>query len=104
MSTATIPASSQRSPSLADWLSRHWLEVFLVLYGVWVWLPFLAPVFMHLGWSGAGRAVYLVYSLFCHQLPERSFFLFGQKAMYSLANIQAAWQPTADPFLLRKFI
>jgi len=98
MSIGAIPVKTQTSPSLADWLSRHWLA------GLWVWLPFLAPVFMHVGWSGAGKAVYLVYSLFCHQLPERSFFLFGHKTMYSLAAIQAVWQNTDNPFLLRKFI
>jgi len=59
---------------------------------------------MQIGWSGAGKAVYFVYSFFCHQLPERSFFLFGQKTMYSLTEIQAAWQDTINPLILRKFI
>jgi uncharacterized membrane protein len=59
---------------------------------------------MHLGWEGAGKAVYFVYSFFCHQLPERSFFFFGAKSMYSLAEIQSAWQDTINPMLLRQFI
>ena len=59
---------------------------------------------MHIGWTGAGKAIYFIYSFFCHQLPERSFFLFGQKTMYSLNEIQTAWQSTIDPFTLRKFI
>jgi len=59
---------------------------------------------MHIGWTGAGKAIYFIYSFFCHQLPERSFFLFGEKAMYSLDEIQAAWQNTMEPFILRKFI
>jgi uncharacterized membrane protein len=59
---------------------------------------------MHLGWDGAGKAVYFVYSFFCHQLPERSFFFFGAKSMYSLAEIQSAWQDTINPMLLRQFI
>lgn len=85
-------------------LSRHWFAAFLILYGLWVWTPFLAPVFMRLGWDGAGRAVYFIYSFFCHQLPERSFFWFGEKAMYSLAEIKAVWQDTANPMILRQFI
>jgi uncharacterized membrane protein len=104
MSYAAIPAPTRASPSLADWLSRHWLDVFLVVYGLWVFLPFLAPALMHIGWSGGGKVLYLVYSLFCHQLPERSFFLFGYRTMYSLPEIQAAWQNTDNPFILRKFI
>jgi uncharacterized membrane protein len=101
-STTTIP--SQPKPSFFDWISNHWFQTFLILYGIWVWLPFLAPVLMKLGLSGAGSAVYFIYSFFCHQLPERSLFFFGEKTMYSLREIQAAWQDTADPMILRKFI
>jgi uncharacterized membrane protein len=57
-----------------------------------------------MGWTDAGKAVYFIYSFFCHQLPERSFFLFGEKAMYSLTEIQGTWQNTANPMLLRQFI
>ena len=104
MSETAILTRTRTSPSLADRLSGHWLEVFLVVYGLWVSLPFLAPAFMHFGWAGAGKGLYLIYSLFCHQLPERSFFLFGERAMYSLAEIQSVWQDLANPMILRKFI
>jgi uncharacterized membrane protein len=59
---------------------------------------------MHIGWNGAGRTLYFIYSFFCHQLPERSYFLFGQKTMYSLPEIQSAWQNTLNPLVLRQFI
>jgi len=59
---------------------------------------------MHIGWTGAGKAIYLVYSFFCHQLPERSFFWFGDKTMYSLSEIQSVWQNTANPLILRQFV
>jgi len=101
IATAIAPKSKQ---SAFDWLSRHWFEVFLIVYGIWVWLPFLAPLFMNLGWTGAGKAIYFVYSFFCHQLPERSFFFFGEKTMYALNEIQAAWQDTSNPMVLRQFI
>ena len=84
--------------------ARHWLLFVNLLIAVWVGLPWLAPVFMHWGWTSAGKAIYFLYSFQCHQLPERSFFLFGTKGMYSLAEIQTAWQHTNDPFLLRQFI
>lgn len=104
MSNSIAFAPPLTSPSLGQRLSGHWLEVFLVAYGLWVFLPLLAPAMMRIGWDGAGRAVYFIYSFFCHQLPERSFFLFGPKTMYSLIEIQAAWQNTADPIVLRQFI
>ena len=95
---------SKAKPSLAQWLSDRWFVLFLVVYGAWVFLPFLAPVFMNIGWSSVGKVIYFIYSFFCHQLPERSLFFFGQKTMYSLNEIQAAWQNTANPMILRKFI
>jgi hypothetical protein len=81
-----------------------WLSIFGILAGGYVLLPFLAPVFMAIGWSGAGKAIYFIYSFLCHQLPERSYFLFGSKFTYSLSEIQAAWQNTTNPLILRQFI
>ncbi|OGO29116.1 MAG: hypothetical protein A2W33_03445 [Chloroflexi bacterium RBG_16_52_11] len=104
MSISLVKTRSHTSHFFGDWLAHHWLEIFLIVYGLWVWLPFLAPVLMNMGWSGAGKAIYFIYSFFCHQLPERSIFLFGEKPMYTLAEIQAAWQNTINPLTLRKFI
>jgi uncharacterized membrane protein len=89
---------------LVDHLSQHWFAWFGVIYGVFVILPFLAPVFMHLGAEIPARIIYTLYSLLCHQLPERSFFLFGPKLMYTLAEIQSRWQLTFDPMILRQFV
>jgi len=104
MSTVTTTALPKSKRSIFQWITSHWFETFLIVYGLWVFTPFLAPLFMRIGWDGAGKAIYFVYSLFCHQLPERSFFLFGEKDMYSLHEIQAAWQDTINPMILRRFI
>ena len=104
MANAVVAARAGARRAEGDWLALHWFEAFAVAYGLWVLLPWLAPVFMHLGWEGAGRGLYALYSVFCHQLPERSYFLFGQQAAYSLDAIQAAWQDTANPLILRKFV
>ena len=87
----------------AFWFARHWLAVFVVLYGAFVLVPFLAPVLMRIGAADAAQVVYGIYSLVCHQLPQRSFFLFGDKWMYSLDEIKVVWQ--LDGFFgLRQFI
>lgn len=101
---SAVTTNARPKQDLFQWIGNHWFEIFLVVYGMWVFMPFLAPVFMHIGWTGAGRAVYFIYSFFCHQLPERSFFWFGEKTMYSLTEIQTAWQNTANPMILRQFI
>jgi uncharacterized membrane protein len=86
------------------WLSRHWLLPISFLIGVYAGLPWLAPIFMEMGWISAGNAIYLLYATQCHQLPQRSFFLFGNQAMYSLTEVQTAWQNTNDPSILRQFM
>lgn len=104
MTTSVAKTQARTLLSFSQWIARHWFEAFLIVYGLWVFTPFLAPIFMQIGWNGAGKAIYFIYSFFCHQLPERSFFFFGQKAMYSLNEIQAVWQDTTNPFILRQFI
>ncbi len=104
MTIAKTTLRAFSTTSFVKWAARHWFEIFLVAYGLWVFLPFLAPLFMQLGWETAGRATYFFYSFFCHQLPQRSFFLFGEKAMYSLKEIQTVWQDTSNPLILRQFI
>ena len=85
-------------------LLRHWVAAISIMLGIYTFLPFLAPVLMHIGWSGGGRVIYFIYSWFCHQLPERSFFLFGSHFTYSLKEIQVAWSQTTNPAILRQFI
>ena len=104
MSTGSTTALFRQKQSVFQWIGSHWFVTFLLVYGLWVWTPFLAPVFMRLGGTDAGKAIYVIYSFFCHQLPERSFFFFGTKPMYSLAEIQSAWQYTNNPMILRQFI
>ena len=60
--------------------ARHWLLVFNLLFGAYALTPWLAPVLMHTGHTRAAGLIYFFYSTQCHQLPERSYFLFGQKA------------------------
>jgi uncharacterized membrane protein len=95
-----LPASER----LVQFLSRRWILVISLILGVYVGLPFLAPVFMQIGWSGPARVIYLIYSWLCHQLPQRSYFLFGPKTTYSLAEVQNAWQDTTEMWILRQFI
>lgn len=89
---------------LVLWLSRHWVTTFIVLFGVFIVGPWLAPCLMKAGATNLARAIYFFYAFECRQLPERAYYLFGMKSMYSLAEIQAVWQPTNNPFLLRQFV
>lgn len=103
MAYVTTVPSVRRSERLALWFGKHWLAVFNIAWGVFVVLPFLAPVFMQIGAPDLGNGVYFIYQFFCHQLPERSFFLFGSQPMYPLSQI-AAVTKSIDPMVLRQFI
>jgi uncharacterized membrane protein len=89
---------------LSYWLSRNWIVAFSLIFGLYVVAPFLAPVFMHYNWIGLGSIIYKIYSFLCHQMPERSFFFFGSKTMYSLAEIQLVSQNSTNLLELRQFI
>jgi len=102
--TLDTNSNSTRLERGVYYFSHHWILAFSIILGLYAGLPFLAPVFMQAGWSGPGRVIYLIYSFLCHQLPQRSYFLFGSKVTYSLPEIQAAWQNTLNPLVLRQFI
>ena len=112
LETQTISiASLDRHPTqyrgfdrVVIWISGHWILLLGLLGGFFALLPFLAPVLMFVGWNFPGKIIYGIYSFLCHQLPERSYFLFGPKLTYSLSEIQTGWQMTSDPWVLRQFV
>lgn len=104
MKSPQLTRQERTSFSLPAVLARHWFMIFVILFGLLVGLPFVAPVLMRLGLIAPAKGIYLIYSFLCHQLPERSFFFFGTKTMYSLSDIQAVWQNTINPLVLRQFI
>ena len=66
-------------------LSRHWLRWLLLVIGLYVALPFVAPTLMHFGLTGPGELIYTMYSPLCHQFAFRSWFLYGEQPAYPRA-------------------
>lgn len=69
------------------WLANHWLTLLNLAAVLYVGLPLLAPLFMVLGLPGPARVVYALYRPLCHQLPQRSWFLFGPQAAYPMTEL-----------------
>ncbi len=65
-------------------ITRRWLFIFNLLVLLYVGLPFLAPVMMRAGVERPARWIYSIYSPLCHQIPYRSWFLFGEQPAYPL--------------------
>lgn len=58
-------------------MTRHWLAIFNMAWAIYLFTPFLAPIFMQIGWNAPAGVIYAIYSVLCHQLPDHSYFLFG---------------------------
>lgn len=74
-------------------LASYWHGLFLSLFVLFLALGFLAPALMAEGQEGAATAVYRFMRIHNHQLPERSYFLFGSDtavASYELEQLLAA--------------
>ena len=71
------------------WISAHWLLLVNLFVGLYLGLPILAPLLMGTGHVRVANLIYLIFKPLCHQLPERSFFLFGQQWVYSYDQLSA---------------
>lgn len=69
-------------------IAKHWLLLINVVLAIEAALPILAPALMVSGYASVARLIYTLYSPFCHQLPERSFFLFGPQTTYTLHELE----------------
>jgi uncharacterized membrane protein len=72
------------------WLSNHYELFITAILIVFLGVPFLAPVFLKSESNTAGQVIYKAYSIFCHQLSFRSYFLYGEQVIYprELAHIE----------------
>lgn len=86
---ATRPAVTGRTRDLVIFLDRliygmakHWVVMVAVFLGLYAGLPFLAPILMSFGYSVPSNLIYSAYRFACHQLPSRSYFIFGQQVAF----------------------
>ena len=76
-------------------LARHWLGVLNLLVAAFIGGALAAPGLAFLGWRSAADVLYSVYHLTCHQWAFRSFFLFGDQAVYGREQLEILGR---DPF------
>jgi uncharacterized membrane protein len=92
---------STRSALVA--IQQYWFAVVATFVGLYAGMPWMAPVLMRVGWTAPAEAIYAFYSTQCHQMAQRSYFLFGPAFMLSPADLAAAGVPF-EAFALRAFI
>ena len=86
----------------ANWIVHHLLAILNILFLIYVGLPFLAPVLMEAGAETPAKVIYTIYRPACHQLPERSFFLFGESPVYSREDLPANGVADSDNVFVRR--
>jgi hypothetical protein len=84
-------------------VARYWFLLVTGLVGLILALGFLAPALMSEGQTEAGRAVYRFLAPHNHQLPQRSYFLFGSVAGIQSYSLDQVLGFGADPLQLEAF-
>lgn len=74
-----------KADGFTHWISNHYLAFFNLIVLLYLGLPVLAPVLMNAGYTAPAKVIYRLYSGVCHQLAFRSYFLFGEQAVYPRA-------------------
>jgi uncharacterized membrane protein len=62
--------------------AKYWVLVIGFFLGLYAFLPLLAPILMASGITGPSNLIYSGYRFACHQLPSRSYFIFGQQMAF----------------------
>jgi uncharacterized membrane protein len=91
---------------LARFIAHHWLLLVNLAMLAFILPTLLAPYLASVGAYWPSRIIYFLYRLTCHQLPGRSFFLFGHKmaicarctafytSFWGMGLLYGAWKAT----------
>ena len=103
--TPTDSKLTAAANNLVIGMARHWLAIFNTVWAIYLFTPFLAPIFMHIGWEAPATVIYAIYSVLCHQLPDHSYFLFGPSLVPQTPELIAGGMQVTDSLLIeRSFI
>jgi len=69
--------------------SAHWLFIANLALALYIGLPVLAPILMRGNHTLGAKMIYTVFRPLCHQMPERSYFLFGEHLTWSLEALSS---------------
>jgi uncharacterized membrane protein len=84
--------------------SRHWLLSLNLLNGLFIAGAVLTPLLMALGLIGPAQVLYRIYGLNCHQLPQRSYYLFGAHGFIQTYSLEQVLDFGANLTNLRVFV
>lgn len=59
-------------------VAHRWLLITNIIAFVLASIPFITPFLMSRGYHAAANILFTTFGLMCHQMPERTFMLFGE--------------------------
>jgi uncharacterized membrane protein len=80
--TTFSTALQRRLDNGTQWALRHWLLLVNTGAILYAGLPWLSPLAKASGHPLVGELLFQIYRPLCHQLPERSFFIFGYQVAF----------------------
>jgi uncharacterized membrane protein len=84
-------------------IARHWKAIAISIFVLVLATAILAPALMTAGYYDAAQSIYHFYTPHDHQLPQRSYFLFGQNKDVQSWSLALILTQGADPNDLRSF-
>jgi len=86
------------------YLTRYWFLAANLLAVLILGVGFLAPALMSEGYTTAGQTAYRLLAPHNHQLPQRSYFLFGQTGTLQTYSKAQLIEWGADPNNMESFV
>ncbi len=77
---------SEHDVKFISYIKRYAIHIIIILIGLYIIFPVLAPVLMRFGLDKPAKLIYWLYSHLCHQLAYRSWFIFGEEAFFPLSE------------------
>ncbi len=78
--------SGNKDTIFEDWFKKYYLHIILGFLFIFFSFSALAPLLLKVGLNVPAKIIYWIYGFFCHQLPFRSWFFFGDQSFYPLAS------------------
>ncbi len=75
-----------------NFVYRFYSLFFMLFFLLYVFIPILAPILLHAGYRNSAYIIYKFFGNFCHQLPYRTFFLYGKQICYPLSIASEGFQ------------
>lgn len=103
MTQSSAVKSSSLQTTATAWFSRSYSLIFAFLFFFFTGFSFIPPLLMKVGATPPAIILYRLFKFLCHQLPYRSFFLFGAQPYYPLEAAGMSKVPLSFEAALEKF-